>query len=92
MLSLSTEHQNDFITFCYNTLRYDDYLFKIATCNNHFTSLVNKLYTNELQINKANTSEKQASFLDIYLSIDKSQSETTIRTVGNKAHFNLGFI
>jgi hypothetical protein len=30
--------------------------------NNHFPSLVNKIYPHELQLYKANTSDKQANF------------------------------
>jgi hypothetical protein len=32
--------------------------------NNHFPSLVNELYSNDRQLNKASTSEKQANILD----------------------------
>ena len=56
MLSLSTEHHDDIITAFNNTSRYLDDLFNID--NNHFPSLV---YPRELQLNKANTSDKQAN-------------------------------
>ena len=67
MLSLSTEHHDDIITAFNNTSRYLDDLSNID--NNHFPSLVNKIYPDELQLNKANTSDKQANFFDLNLSI-----------------------
>ncbi len=76
MLSLSTEHQADIITAFNNTSRYLDDLLNID--NNHFSSLVNKIYPNELQLNKANTSDKQANFLDLNLSIENGYVTTKI--------------
>ena len=37
--------------------------------NNFFDSIVNRIYTSELQLNKANVSDTEASFLDLHLSI-----------------------
>jgi hypothetical protein len=61
MLSLSTEHHDDIITALNNSSRYLDDL--LNTDNNHFSSLVNKIYPYELQPNKANISDIKASTL-----------------------------
>ena len=37
--------------------------------NNFFDSMVNRIYPSELQLNKANVSDAEASFLDLHLSI-----------------------
>jgi hypothetical protein len=70
MLSLSTEHQDNIITAFNNTSRYLDDLLNVD--NNHFSSLVNKIYPNELQLNKANTSDKQTLILIFLLKMDTS--------------------
>jgi hypothetical protein len=68
MLSLSVEYLDDIITFFNNTSRYLDDLLNID--NNYFPSLVNKIYPHELQLNKANTSDKQANFLGLNIFIE----------------------
>ncbi len=88
MLSLSTEHQADIITAFNNTSRYLDDLLNID--NNHFSSLVNKIYPNELQLNKANTSDKQANFLDLNLSIENGYVTTKI--YGKRDDFNFNIV
>ena len=37
--------------------------------NSYFEGMVNRIYPPELQLNKANTSDTEAPFLDLYLSI-----------------------
>ena len=37
--------------------------------NSYFEGMVNRIYLPELQLNKANTSDTEAPFLDLYLSI-----------------------
>ena len=37
--------------------------------NNFFDSMVNRIYPSELQLNKVNVSDAEASFLDLHLSI-----------------------
>ena len=87
MLSLSTEHQDDIITAFNNTSRYLDDLLNID--NIHFSSLVNKIYPNELQLNKANTSDKQANFLDLNLSIENGYVTTKIYDKRDDFNFNI---
>ena len=38
----------------------------------YFEGMVNQIYPSELQLNKANTSDSEAPFLDLHLSISNS--------------------
>ena len=67
MLSLSEDSQSDVIEAFNSTSRYLDDLLNID--NNFFDSMVNRIYPSELQLNKANVSDTEASFLDLHLSI-----------------------
>ena len=62
MLSLSEENQSGNIEAFNSTSRYLDDLLNID--NNFFDSMVNRIYPSELQLNKANVSDAEASFLD----------------------------
>ena len=67
MLSLSDDNQSEVIEAFNSTSRYlDDPLY---IYNNSFDSMVNHIYPSELQLNKANVSDTEASFLDLQLSI-----------------------
>ena len=50
-----------------STSRYLDDLLNID--NPYFEGMVNRIYLPELQLNKANTSDTEAPFLDLHLSI-----------------------
>ena len=67
MTSLSDDNQADIIEAFNSTSIYLDDLLKIA--NPYFEGMVNQIYPPELQLNKANTSDTEASFCDLYLSI-----------------------
>ena len=67
MLSLSRENQAEIIEAFNSTSRYLDDLLNID--NLHFDQLVKDIYPTELQLNKANTSDTEAPFLDLNLSI-----------------------
>ena len=67
MLSLSEDNQSGVIEAFNSTSRYLDDQFNID--NNFFDSMVNRIYPSELQLNKANVSDAEASFLDLHLSI-----------------------
>ena len=67
MLSLSEDIQSDIIEAFNSTSRYLDKLLNID--NNFFDSMVNRIYPLELQLNRANVSDTEASFLDLHLSI-----------------------
>ena len=61
MMSLSEDNQSDVIEAFNSTSRYLDDLLNID--NNFFDSMVNRIYPSELQLNKANVSDTEASFL-----------------------------
>ena len=67
MLSLSEDNQSNVIEAFNSTSRYLDDLLNID--NNFFDSMVNRIYPSELQLNKANVSDTEASILDLHLSI-----------------------
>ena len=76
MLSLSEENQSAVIEAFNSTSRYLDDLLNID--NNYFDSMVNRIYPSELQLNKANVSDAEASFLDLHLSISDGFVKTKI--------------
>ena len=67
MKYLSNDNQADIIKAFISTSRYSDDLLNID--NPYFEGMVNQIYPPELQLNKANTSETEAPFLDLHLSI-----------------------
>ena len=67
MVSLSDDNHPEVIGASNSTSRYLDDLFNID--NTFFDSMVNHIYPSELQLNKANVSDTEASFLDLQLSI-----------------------
>ena len=67
MLSLSDNNQADIIVAFNTTSRYlDDLLY---SDNPYFEQMVGQIYPTELQLNKANSSDTEAPFLDLNLSI-----------------------
>ena len=67
MKDLSSDNQADVIKAFNSTSRYlDDFLY---IDNLYFEEMVNQTYPPELQPNKAYTSDTEAPFLDLYLSI-----------------------
>ena len=67
MLSLSDNNQTDIIEDLNSTSRYLDDLLNID--NPYFEQRVGQIYPTELQLNKANSSDTEAPFLDLNLSI-----------------------
>ena len=67
MLSLSEDNQSEVIEPFNSTSLYLDDLLNID--NNFFDSMVHHIYPSELQLNKANVSDTEVSFLDLHLSI-----------------------
>ena len=64
---LSDDKQTDIINAFNITSRY---LAGILNINNvYFHNMVSQIYPSELQLNKANTSDKEAAYLDFHLSI-----------------------
>ena len=67
MLSLSDNNQADIIEAFNSTSRYLDDLLNIDYP--YFEQMVGQIYPTELQLNKANSSDTEAPFLDLDLSI-----------------------
>ena len=67
MLSLSDNNQTDIIEAFNSTSRYLDDLLNID--NPYFEQMVCQVYSTDLQLNKANSSDTDAPFLDLNLSI-----------------------
>ena len=67
MTSLSEVKQAEILEAFKSTSRYLDDLLNID--NPYFEGMVNRIYPPELQLNKANTSDTEAPFLDLHLSI-----------------------
>ena len=65
--SLSDVKQVEIIEAFKSTSRYLDDLLNID--RPYFEGMVNRIYPPELQLNKANTSDTEAPFLDLHLSI-----------------------
>ena len=65
--NLSSDNRADVIKAFNLTSRYLDGLLNID--NPYFEEMVNQIYPSELQLNKANTSDTEAPFLDLHLSI-----------------------
>ena len=66
MLSLPDNNQADIIEAFNSTSRYLDDLLNID--NTYFEPMVGQIYPTELQLNKANSSDTEAPFLDLNLS------------------------
>ena len=67
MVSLSDNNQSDIIEAFNSTSRYLGDL--LNTDNPYFEQMVGQIYPTELQLNKANSSDTEAPFLDLNLSI-----------------------
>ena len=65
--SLSNDNQADIIEAFNSTSRYLDDFLNID--NPDFEGMVNQIYPHEVQLNKAYTSDTEAPFLDLHLSI-----------------------
>ena len=67
MMSLFDDKQADIINAFNTTSRYLDDILNIT--NVYFDTMVSQIYPSELQLNKANTSDTEVTFLDLHLSI-----------------------
>ena len=66
MMSLSDDKQADVIDAYNTTSRYFDDILNIN--NVYIDNMVSQIYPSELGLNKANTSDTEAAFLDLHLS------------------------
>ena len=73
---LSEDNQSEVIEAFNSTSRYLDDLLNIDT--NFVDSMVNHIYQSELQLNKANVSDTEASFSGLHLSISDGFVKTII--------------
>ena len=76
MLSLSEDNQSGVVEAFNSTSRYLDDLMNID--NNFFDSMVNSIYSSEIQLHKTKVSDAEASFLDLHLSISDDFVKTKI--------------
>ena len=76
MMSLSDNKQADVIDAFNTTSRYLDDILNINSV--YFDNIVSQIYPSELQLNKANTSDTEAGFLDLHLSISNDIVSTKI--------------
>ena len=75
-MSLSDDKQADVIDAFNTTSRYLDDILNIY--NVYFYIMVSQIYPSELQVNKANTSDTEAAFLDLHLSFSNDIVSTKI--------------
>ena len=75
-MSLYGDWQADIIDAFNTTYRYLDDIFFKNINNIHFDNMVRKIYPAEL--NKANSSDTEPSFLDLHLSISNNIVSTKI--------------
>ena len=73
---LSPENQADIIEVFNSTSRYLDDLLNIGTI--YFEQMVNRIYPAERQLNKANSSDTEAPFLDLNLPISNGTVSTKV--------------
>ena len=76
MMTLSGDKQADVIDVFNTTSRYLDDIFNIN--NVYFDNILSQIYPLELQLNKANTSDTEAAFSDLHLSISNDIVSTKI--------------
>ena len=87
MMSLSDENQTDIIDAFNTTSSYLDDILNINTV--YFDNMVSQIYPSELQLNKANTSDTEAEFLDLHLSISNDIVSTKIYDKLDDFHFEI---
>ena len=76
MMSLSVDKQTDVIDAFNTTSRYLDDILNINIF--YFDNMVGQIYPSELQLNTANTSDTEAAFLNLHLSISNDIVYTKI--------------
>ena len=87
MKDLSSDNQADVIKAFNSTSRYLDDLLNID--NPYFEGMVNQIYPSELQLNKANTSDTDAPFLDLHMSISNGFVSSKIYDKRDDFDFNI---
>ena len=93
MMSLSDDKLADNIDALNTKSRYLDDILNIN--NVYFENMVSQIYPSGLQLNKANTSDTEAAFLDLHLSISNDIVSTKIYDKRDKIDYeivNLSFL
>ena len=85
--SLSRENQADIIEAFNSTLRYLDDLLNIS--NIYFDQMVDRIYHTELKLNRANSSDTGAPFLDLNLCISNGTVSTKVYDNRDDFDFNI---
>ena len=90
MLSLSDDNQSEVIEAFYSTSRYLDDLLNID--NNFFDNMVNYIYPSELQLNKANVSDTEASVSFLYLHLSILDGFVQTKIYDKRDNFDLDIV
>ena len=86
-MSLSDDDQTDIIEAFNSTSIYFDDLLNID--NPYFEQMVGQIYPTELQLNKANSSDTEAPFLDLNLSITNGIVSSKIYDKRDEINFEI---
>ena len=87
MKSVSRENQADIIEAFNSTSKYLDDLLNID--NIYFDQMVDRIYPTELQLNRANSSDTEAPFLDLNLCISNGTVSTKINDKRDDFDFDI---
>ena len=87
MMSLSDDKQAGVIDAFNTTSRYLDDILNIN--NVYYDNMVSQIYPSELQLNKANTCDTEATFLDLLLSISNDTFSTKINDKRDDFNFEI---
>ena len=87
MKCLSRKNPADIIAAFNSTLRYLDDLLNID--NIYFDQMVDRIYPTELQLNRANSSDTEAPFLDLNLCISNGTVSTKIYDKRDEFDFDI---
>ena len=87
MISLNKDTDANFIDAFNDTSRYLDDILNID--NPHFDALVKNIYPKELTLNKANASDKSASFLDLDITINNNVIHTKVYDKRDDFNFDI---
>ena len=89
MTSLSDVKQAESIEAFKSTSRYLDDLLNRSIENPYFEGMVNRIHPPELQLNKANTSDTEAPFLDLHLSVSNGFFSSKINNKRDDFDFDI---
>ena len=90
MMSLSDDIQADIIDAFNTTSRYLDDILNIN--NVYFDNMVSQIHHSELQLNKANTSDTEAAFLDLHLYLSISNDNVSTKIYDKRDDFDFELV